>query len=43
LKVLKCGAGEGWKRSVGTVVEKMKILQCKGRKEHPICNKKKLG
>jgi hypothetical protein len=44
LKVFKCGAGEGWKRSVGTIVEKMKsIAPCKGRKEHPVCNKKKVG
>jgi hypothetical protein len=40
LKVEKCGAGEGWRRSVGPIVEKMKsITLCKGRKEHPVRKK----
>jgi len=44
LKAFKCGAGEGWRRSVGTIVEKMKsIALCKGRKKHSVYNKKNVG
>jgi hypothetical protein len=44
LKFFKCGAEEGWRRSVRTIVEKIKsIALFKGRKEHPVCNKKKVG
>jgi hypothetical protein len=38
-KVLKCGAGEGWRRSVGPIVWE----RSKGREEYPKNNKKKKG
>jgi len=31
-KVLQCGAGEGWRRSVGTVVSEMKTYYIKFRR-----------
>jgi hypothetical protein len=38
-KVLKCGAGEGWKKSVGLKISEMS----QGGEEYPIYNKKKEG
>jgi len=32
-KVLKCGAGEGWKRSVGPVLRKLKKYCTQSRKK----------
>jgi hypothetical protein len=41
---LKCGAGEGWRRSVGPIVSKMKKHYVEqGGNKCPMYNKKKEG
>jgi hypothetical protein len=40
-KVLKCGAGEGWRRSAAPIREKCRgIIQGQGGEEYPTSNKK---
>jgi hypothetical protein len=43
LKVLKCGAEEGWRRSVGLIVWTIKYYKKSKGKEHPTYNKTKEG
>jgi hypothetical protein len=41
---LKCGAGEGWRRSVGTIMwEWISITESQGAEGYPTWNKKTEG
>jgi len=39
LKVLKCGAGEGWRRSIGPIFIERKYYGVKAKKVHSKLNK----
>jgi hypothetical protein len=43
-KVVNCGAGEGWRRSVGPILWEMKkYYKSQGGEEYPTYNEKKQG